>query len=303
MSLALDRARGALLGLACGDAVGTTVEFCSRGTFEPVTDLVGGGPFRLRPGEWTDDTSMALCLAESLIEKGAFDPADQLERYVSWMTTGHLGANGKCFDVGLTVRRALADFMRTRDPRSGPTGPYTAGNGSIMRLAPVVLWAFPAREAVDRYAAASSLTTHGADEAVACCRILGGILCSLLEGRDRHDALTSVPPARWMSPGLRHVAAAGYTSKPADDIRGTGYAVASLEAALWCFARASSFEEAVLTAVNLGDDADTTGAVCGQLAGAHFGRAAIPERWLERLVMRDRMDEWAQRLLEATPEP
>jgi ADP-ribosylglycohydrolase len=125
-----DRVRGALIGLAVGDAVGTTVEFKPPGTFEPVTDMVGGGPFRLRPGEWTDDTSMALCLAESLIECGGFNARDQMERYVKWWKTGYLSSTGKFFDIRNTTREALARFLETGDPFAGSTDPRSADNGS-----------------------------------------------------------------------------------------------------------------------------------------------------------------------------
>src|SRR5574337_1213144 len=134
------RYRGCLLGLAVGDAVGTTLEFKRSGTFEPIDDMVGGGPFRLKPGQWTDDTSMALCLATSLIERRGFDPIDQLERYVRWWREGYLSSTGDCFDIGNTVRQALTRFLQTREPCPGSTDPHTAGNGSIMRLAPVVLY-------------------------------------------------------------------------------------------------------------------------------------------------------------------
>ena len=130
-----DRSRGTLLGLALGDALGTTLEFRPPGTFSPITDLVGGGPFHLPAGAWTDDTSMALCLAESLIERGGFDAVDQLVRYVRWWRDGHLSSTGRCFDIGDTVRAALVRFERTRDAASGSTDPSTAGNGSLMRLA------------------------------------------------------------------------------------------------------------------------------------------------------------------------
>ena len=103
----ISRYRGSLLGLAVGDALGTTLEFKSPGTFTPITDMVGGGPFNLEPGEWTDDTSMALCLAESLIEKEKFDPIDQMQRYLKWDREGYLSSNGKCFDIGMTVRNVL----------------------------------------------------------------------------------------------------------------------------------------------------------------------------------------------------
>ena len=293
------RARGCLTGLACGDAVGTTLEFQPRGTFEPLTDMVGGGPFGLAAGAWTDDTSMALCLAESLLERGTFDAVDQLERYVRWFRDGHLSSTGVCFDIGGTTRDALVRFERTGDPRSGPTAPDTAGNGSIMRLAPVVLFYHPDADAVDRYAAESSRTTHGADEAVAGCRILAGVLHALLAGAAKADALGAVPPADWMSERLRDVAAGGYRDRSEDAIRGSGYVVESLEAALWCFHRTHSFEDAVLRAANLGLDTDTTAAVTGQLAGAHNGVDAIPRRWRDRLVMGETIDAWASRLIGA----
>ena len=290
-------ARGCLLGLACGDAVGTTVEFKLRGSFEPVTDMMGGGPFELAAGAWTDDTSMALCLAESLLETGGFDPIDQLSRYVRWFREGHLSPTGVCFDIGSTVRAALTRFERTGEAYCGSTAWDSAGNGSIMRLAPVVLFYHPDAGAVDRYAADSSRTTHGAAEAVAGCRILSAILHALLSGAPKEDALRAVDPADWMSGRLQEIAEGGYVGRDPSDIRGSGYVVDSLEAALWCFQRTSAFGEAVLAAANLGDDADTTAAVCGQLAGAYYGVDGIPPGWLERLAMRETIDAWAKRLM------
>ena len=159
-----DRFRGCLLGLAAGDALGTTLEFRSPGTFEPIDDMLGGGPFGLQPGQWTDDTSMALCLATSLIERGGFDARDQMERYVRWWREGYLSSKGYCFDIGNTVSDALSRFERDGDPYAGSTDPQTAGNGSLMRLAPLPMYfGGNATEAI-RMAAASSQTTHGARE-------------------------------------------------------------------------------------------------------------------------------------------
>ncbi|MEE4382812.1 MAG: ADP-ribosylglycohydrolase family protein [Pseudomonadales bacterium] len=298
MSEPTDRAIGCFLGLACGDAVGTTVEFRPRGSFEPLTDMVGGGPFGLEPGQWTDDTSMALCLAESLLETGCFDPVDQLRRYVRWFREGHLSATGECFDIGNTVRMALHRFEETGRPDSGPTDPRMAGNGSIMRLAPVALFAHPDPEAVDRLCAESSRTTHGAEEAIAACRMLGAVLHHLLRGASRDEALHSIEPRDWMSPALQSVARGEWRAKGEAAIRGSGYVVESLEAAFWCFHRARSFEEAVLLAANLGDDADTTAAVVGQLAGAHFGQRGIPERWRLCIYGTDRFVDWSKRLIQ-----
>src|SRR5262249_24847002 len=157
--------RGCLLGLAAGDALGTTLEFRSPGSFTPIQDIVGGGPFGLAAGQWTDDTSMALCLAESLIECHGFDPVDPLKRYVRWYRQGHLSSTGHCFDIVNTTRSALRRFEQSGDPYCGPTDSWSAGNGSIMRLAPVPLFfAATPHEAVTR-AAESSRTTHGAEEA------------------------------------------------------------------------------------------------------------------------------------------
>ena len=139
MATEMERYRGALLGLAVGDALGTTLEFRPPGTFEPISEIVGGGPFGLEPGEWTDDTSMALCLAESLIVRRGFDPIDQLGRYVAWWQTGHLSSTGECFDIGNATATALDGFLRTGKP-CGQTSEYSAGNGSIMRLAPVPMF-------------------------------------------------------------------------------------------------------------------------------------------------------------------
>ena len=186
-----DRYVGSLAGLASGDAVGTTVEFRSRGTFPPVTDMVGGGPFGLAPGQWTDDTSMALCLAESLLAKNGFDARDQMGRYLNWWTWGYLSSTGECFDIGMTVRGALERFQRTGEPYSGSTDPYSAGNGSLMRLAPVVLFFFPQVEQVVHFSAESSRTTHGAPESIECCKLLSYILTRCLGGLPKDEVLNA----------------------------------------------------------------------------------------------------------------
>jgi len=183
------RARGCLLGLAVGDAIGTTVEFQSRGSFAPVTEVVGGGPFDLKPGEWTDDTSMALCLAESLAECGGFDARDQIERYCRWWRNGHMSSNGRCFDIGITVSAALRKFEESGDPFSGSTAADTAGNGSIMRLAPVPIFANGDISETIRLSRESSRTTHGAQECLDACHALGVLLHHLLGGMQKEEAL------------------------------------------------------------------------------------------------------------------
>jgi len=295
MTSLLDRYRGCLLGLACGDAVGTSVEFSERGSFEPLADMVGGGPFNLAAGQWTDDTSMALCLATSLLHCKGFDAADQMNRYVNWWQWGYLSSTGDCFDIGMTVCKALQRYQVTGNPLAGSTDPATAGNGSLMRLAPVVLHAHPDMASTLELARRSSATTHAAVEALDCCEVFADVLANALRGEDR----SSVLRCRHAKPALKKVAALGagsYLGKNASDIVGSGYCLASLEAALWCFSRSTSFEEAVLMAANLGDDADTTAAIVGQLAGAFHGVDGIPPHWLDRLHMRGEIDRLATEL-------
>jgi len=290
----LERYRGCLLGLAAGDALGTTLEFKPSGSFTPITDMVGGGPFRLKPGQWTDDTSMALCLAESLIECRGFDPRDQMERYVRWWKEGHLSSTGSCFDIGNTTRTALATFMKTGNPFSGPVDAYSAGNGSLMRLAPVpMFYAGNPRKAIEK-SGESSKTTHGAPAAVDACRYFGALTVGALNGNDKETILSDhycPVPGYWQEKPLireiAEIAAGSFKYKHPPEIRGSGYVVQSLEAALWAFYNSSSFKEGCLMAVNLGDDADTTGAIYGQLAGAYYGDKAIPVSWRDKLSGRE----------------
>lgn len=292
-----DKLRGALLGLAVGDAIGTTVEFKPPGSFKPLRDMVGGGPFALEPGEWTDDTSMALCLAESLVERGAFNAHDQMERYVRWFRDGHYSVKGYCFDIGTTTREALVTYELTGQPFAGSTHVKRAGNGSIMRLAPVpIAYAHDPATAI-RLAGESSRTTHGAAACVAACRYLAALTVGAIHGVPKQTLLAerySPVPGGWvdepLSVEIDAIAAGSFKRKRPPQVRGTGYVVESLEAALWSFHGTHSFEEGVLAAANLGDDADTTAAVYGQLAGAYYGASAIPERWLEQLAMRSEIE-------------
>jgi len=301
----IERYRGSLLGLAAGDALGAPVEFYPPGSFDPIFDMVGGGHFGLKPGQWTDDTSMALCLAESLIEKKGFDPLDQMKRYLRWYEEGYLSSTGTAFDIGGTVARALEKFKPTEEPYCGPTEPDTAGNGCIMRLAPVPLfYAASPLEAIEK-SADSSRTTHGALTAVDACRYLGALIVGAVNGASKEDLLSDhFCPASGYWEGkplvaeIEEVASGSFKYKSPPRIRGTGYVVRSLEAALWAFYHGSSFKEGCLLAVNLGDDADTTGAVYGQLAGAFYGEKEIPESWRSKLAHRGLIESYADRLFE-----
>jgi ADP-ribosyl-[dinitrogen reductase] hydrolase len=290
----LSRYRGCLLGLAVGDALGTTLEFSPPGTFTPIDDLIGGGPFNLKPGQWTDDTSMALCLATSLIERHGFDPIDQLERYVRWWREGYLSSTGSCFDIGSTVRSALTRFLQTREPYPGSTDPRAAGNGSIMRLAPVVLYYARQPEQAIHFAAESSRTTHGTAEAIDACRYFASLMLAALNGKSKAEVLRDQHTS--FAPKIAAIAAGSFKRKQPPEIRGTGYVVDSLEAALWAFYHGRDFREGALLAVNLGEDADTTGAVYGQLAGAFYGEDNIPAAWRDTIAQRELILELAEKL-------
>jgi ADP-ribosylglycohydrolase len=252
---------------------------------------------------------MALCLAESLIERNAFDPIDQLSRYVRWRREGHHSSTGRCFDIGRTVLRALTTFERYGEPWSGSTDERSAGNGSLMRLAPVPLFfAADPITAIAR-AADSSRTTHGAWEAIDACRYFAGLIVGALHGRTKDELLTPLfTPVEglWdrepLAPKIRDIAAGSFSKRNPPEIRGTGYVAASLEAALWAFAKSSSFEDGALVAVNLGDDADTTGAIYGQIAGAYYGVDDIPEQWRLRLANLPTLERFALELMKGTTE-
>ena len=303
----LSRYRGAILGLAAGDALGTTLEFTRPGHFEPIADMVGGGPFNLKPGQWTDDTSMMLCLAESLLECGAFDPVDQLSRYLRWKRDGHNSSTGRCFDIGGTVLKALARFERFSEPWSGSDDHYSAGNGSLMRLAPVPLFFAHDPELAVANAALSSKTTHAHREAIDACRYMAALIVGALQGRTKEELLltTFTPvPGLWkaypLAPPIARVANGSYLQEEPPIIRGDGYVTRSLEAALWAFAKSTCYRDGALLAANLGEDADTTAAVYGQLAGAYYGADSIPESWRSKLAKIVLLESTARGLYDAS---
>lgn len=290
-SLLANRYRGALLGMAAGDALGTTLEFEQRPSEHVVTDIVGGGPFNLQCGQWTDDTSMALCLAHSLITKRCFDPQDQMELYVSWYMDGAFSSTGRCFDIGNTTASALRKFVDTGVSFAGSEDPRSAGNGSLMRLVPVVL--FYASEPVDaiEYAGESSKTTHAAVEAIDACRLFAALILGALWGKSKETLLSAEykpVPHYWerkpLAETIQKISQGSYKSKSRNEIKSTGYVVDSLEAALWAFHHSNNFSDGAIMAVNLGGDADTIGAIYGQLAGAFYGETGIPFHWIKKLA-------------------
>ena len=296
-----DRRRGTLIGLAVGDALGAAVEFKSPGSFPPVTGYRNGGPHRLEAGEWTDDTSMALALADSIATAG-WDLNDQASRYVEWWKTGKYSVNGRCFDIGITTQGALANFLADKDAlTSGDCSDRASGNGSIMRLAPVPIrfgHLYPEKlDELSRLAEESSLPTHASEQCLSACRYLATVLAALIHGEDRDKVLSpdwqplqDLNEIKPLHPLIQEIAQGSFRQRKPPAIQGSGWVVKSLEASLWAFHDADTFEEAVLKAVNLGDDADTTGAICGQLAGAYWGESGISESLRSGLARMDMIE-------------
>lgn len=292
-ALSRDRALGALLGLAVGDALGTTLEFSPRDSQPHHSEMIGQGPFDLAPGVWTDDTAMALALADNLLANGDLDQADLMRRFVAWWRKGEYSPTGHCFDIGNTTRQALLRFERTGDPRSGDTDPLSAGNGCLMRLSPVAIYCRHDMDLARARARQQSETTHAAAECLAASADFCGLLVHALNGASKERVLELALEAT-----LPLIADGGWQIMERHQVRASGYVMDSLEAALWAVHNASSFEDALLRAVNLGDDADTVGAITGQLAGAIWGLSAIPERWLKSLAWKGQILKTAHALFD-----
>jgi ADP-ribosyl-[dinitrogen reductase] hydrolase len=256
-----DRAMGALLGLAVGDAVGTTLEFKARDTYPQLTDMVGGGPFKLQPGQWTDDTAMALALADTLLERGDLNEQDLMARFFEWREKGTYSCTGRCFDIGVTTSAAVSRWKRTGEAHSGSTEPNTAGNGSLMRLSPVAVRYWRDRPKLRDVAARQSKTTHAAPEAVDGCVAFAEMIADAIEGKPRSEVLRARPEP--YAGTIDQIVKGSWRGKSREEIRSSGYVAHSLEASVWSVGRTGDFRAAVLTAANLGDDADTTGAITG----------------------------------------
>jgi len=295
----LDRQKGCFYGLAIGDALGAAIEFSSPGTFVPVTEYRNGGPFNLEAGEWTDDTSMALALADALT--GEFLLKRQLDNYLKWYHSGKYSVNGICFDIGHTTRQALNMYLRTGLEINNNDRRWS-GNGSIMRLAPIPIKYYNDKF-LNVYASMSSETTHASRECVSACVYLANILAGLIRGESKDTVLDP----EWehtkilgLDVNIRNIANGSF--KTDKEIKGSGYVVESLEAALWAFWSGSSFRDVVLRAVNLGDDSDTTGAIAGQLAGACYGFSNIPQELIDGLAKKDMIDRYLNPILEKAEE-
>jgi ADP-ribosyl-[dinitrogen reductase] hydrolase len=296
-ALLRDRYRGALVGLAVGDALGATVEFMSREQileeYGIHREITGGGWLGLPPGEITDDTEMALCIAESLTRLGRFDADDIANRFLAWYRSNPRDVGNATravlgrMDTGLSWEEAAAETRRRLAPRD-------AGNGSLMRCAPVALFARQDEELNRSSSASSSRVTHMNPLAVECCVVYNLVLARLLDDPtlDVLETASAYAESQLIGDALGTI-----PTMDRADIDASGYVLSTFTAACWAVHRADSFEEAVILAVNLGGDADTTGAVAGALAGARWGLSSVPQRWSDTLICRDDLVSLADGLL------
>ncbi len=239
---------------------------------------------------------MALCLADIFLALGRHDAEDQMKRYKRWWDSGENSVTGKCFDIGNTVSAAIEKNVATKDANAGSQEDHTAGNGSLMRLAPVAIFYSPTKnveltELLNK-ARLSSITTHAEQRAIEGCQIMAWLLFQIFDGEQSKASLFKGLSVAFteLSWDMEQIVSGSFLKKSREQIKGTGFVVDSLEAALWCFANSDSFEQGALLAANLGDDADTTAAIFGQLAGAFYGVEQLPEHWVSKLAWRDKLE-------------
>jgi ADP-ribosyl-[dinitrogen reductase] hydrolase len=293
-----DRYRGALVASAAGDALGATLEFISREDvaerFGMHRDITGGGWLGLRPGEVTDDTQMACCIAHSLVNCRGFDPHDIAQRFVAWYRSNPP-------DIGDTTRHALRllESGTSWDQAGWETHlalrPSDASNGSVMRSAPVALYARSDPALNTRCSAEVSRITHANPLCVQGCVALNAAIATLLN--DPHADVVACSVEATDDDRVR-AALLDATRQTRESLRAGGYVLDTLQSGMWALLTHDTLEDAIVAAVNLGADADTTGAVAGALAGARWGYSAIPERWLAVLDRHDELVSRADELLD-----
>ncbi|RBP44351.1 ADP-ribosylglycohydrolase [Roseimicrobium gellanilyticum] len=294
-----------LWGAAVGDALGVPVEFRGRAELatSPVTGMQGYGTHDQPPGTWSDDTSLTLCTIESLLTCEEVDTRDMAERFHRWLVEGLWTAHGQVFDIGIATRQALARFSEGRKPElCGGRQEYDNGNGSLMRMLPVSLWVRDAgvEQALPLVHRVSRIT-HGHSRTQMVCGYYSLLVWALLEGATPAAALEQAWhqaeeeykfhedfEMNW--PHLQRLSPSVLPRLEVRDIHSSGYCIHTIEAAVWCLLRGKDFSNTVSSAVNLGDDTDTTACVTGTLAGLHFGLEQIPATWIDQLARRQELD-------------
>lgn len=301
-----NRKIASFLGLAIGDAVGATLEFQYRDVYPYVEDMVGGGVHDLKPGQWTDDTSMALCLGYSLKEKG-FNTDDQLQRYLNWYEKGYCSSKSHCFDIGITTKFSLINYKKTKDTIA-EYSIHSAGNGALMRLAPIAIYYhcpeydFESIKKLIEKSRESSITTHNNEISSDACAYFSLLLNRVFNGLNKEDIIELsdelISLLDFKSEEIKQIAIdKSFLFQHRNEIKSSGFVIHSLNAALWAFYTTDNFKDAILKATNLADDSDTVAAICGMIAGAYYGLDGIPEEWVKKLYKQEEIKQLAAKLI------
>lgn len=303
-----DRPLALILGVAVGDALGVPVEFKKRGTFH-VTGMQGYGTHHQPPGTWSDDTSLTLALVDNLLADGDRPDLECIAwGFTEWYDKAAYTPHGKVFDVGNATAAAIKRLKKGVAPeKAGGADERDNGNGSLMRVAPLAFYMFGIRDAEERFRIVRDVSslTHAHEWSVAACYIYVEMLNKLRMGRKKKAAYAELREdfARGV-PFISKATLAKFVRilendislLPEEEIRSSGFVIDTLEAALWCFLTTDNYKDAVLKAVNLGEDTDTTGAVTGALAGLAYGLGSIPREWLDQLAGREEIQRIAIRM-------
>jgi ADP-ribosyl-[dinitrogen reductase] hydrolase len=307
-----DRMLGGLWGAVVGDALGVPVEFKGRDARkgDPVTDMRGYGTFSLPPGSWSDDSSLMLCTAQGLLD--GFDTERIGDLFVNWFTAGLWTPHGQAFDVGRGTWQAISRMqLGTPAESAGGREESNNGNGSLMRILPVAFYsATMGDEEALRLAHRASAVTHGHPRSVIACGVYCLIVAALLDGMTPREAylLTMEKAGRLYSGPSFSEELVHFSRLLSGDIdalseaaiESDGYVVHTLEASLWCLLTTDSYGSAVLKAVNLGWDTDTTAIVTGGLAGTHYGLEAVPRQWRDTLARKQEIEALFERFVDET---
>jgi ADP-ribosylglycohydrolase len=301
--------KSALYGVAVGDALGVPHEFSPHETLRdnPVTDMVGYGTYNLPAGTWSDDSSLTFCLAESLCSGYNTDHMGEL--FVKWYYQDYWTATGEVFDIGIGTRNALYKIKNgTKAELAGGREENDNGNGSLMRILPLVfaIKDLPIKERFERTKHVSSIT-HGHIRAVMACFYYLEFAKQLIEGKTKLDiyrALQTSIPLFFTEIGIdqaeiehfNRLLKANIADLSLSEIRSGGYVIETIEACIWCILTTENYKEAVLKAVNLGHDTDTTAAVTGGLAGLLYGFDGIPSEWIDALARKSDIEELVERV-------
>jgi ADP-ribosyl-[dinitrogen reductase] hydrolase len=295
---ARDNVEGLIIGSLVGDALGVPVEFLCREELigNPVTDMLAFGTHNQPKGTWSDDGSLMLISLETLLNKEP--PVEALRKFVRWVDEGYWTPHGRCFDIGNTTSEAIAGFIQHGKPHA-PSSPRSNGNGALMRIAPVVLFVDNVHDKVeDVYEVCKewSALTHGHETSAFCClfyTVMLGVALGTSKGRPARNDKWILADAYKFACSLTkkfapeecaRLVSGNLGNLPENEIMSSGYVVHTLEASTWAALNSDGYREGVLKAVNLGEDTDTTGCVCGGLLGAAYGRSSIPAEWVQSLA-------------------